>query len=66
MKRGAIALIAALLSVALTAIAYCIRLGTYRAPAIDPQMAAIVAAFTGLGIAFVCIKCVLPEDETAE
>lgn len=55
-ERG-IALVASLLSLALSYAAHAIRTGSL-ALAVDASAAGVVAAFTGLGIAFVCLHCV--------
>lgn len=61
-----LAILAALASVALSSLVYYMRLGTYCPPQINPSAASIVAAATGIGIAFVCLKVVAPDEEPVE
>ena len=59
------AMLTAFMSVALSTLAYCIRLGAYQPARITPETSAIVAALTGIGVAFVCLKCVWEPEESS-
>jgi hypothetical protein len=61
-----LALGAAVLSLGLSFVAYQIREGGFGSGRIDAGAAAIVAALTGLGVAFVCLECVLGGKEATE
>lgn len=60
-----LAVAAAVLSIALSITAYYIRIGAFRSSTVHPTIASVVAALTGLGIAYVCIKCILPPEDEA-
>lgn len=60
-----LALCAAVLSLGLSFVAYQIRAGHF-AGRIDGGAAAIVAGLTGLGVAIVCLECVLGSNEATE
>lgn len=61
-----LAIIAALQSLSLSLATYQIRTGCYSTARIDGTAAAIVAGMTSLGIAFICIECVLAGSEATE
>jgi len=60
-----LALAAAMLSLGLSFVAYRIRAGNFGGR-IDSGAAAIIAALTGVGIAIVCLECVLSGTEATE
>lgn len=60
-----LALLAALGSLGLTFATYLIRRGSYVAPRINPGAASVIAVVTAIGIAAVCLECVIASGETA-
>lgn len=61
-----LALVCAGLSIALSVVTYLIRAGAYCPAAVNPDAASIVSGVTGIGVAVVCFKCVLPAEETTD
>lgn len=61
-----LAILTALQSLALSFATYQIRLGADRGSPIDATAATLVTAVTGLGVAAVCLECVLAGRQTAE
>lgn len=58
-----LAILAALQSLALSFATHQMRLGAYGPAHIDPGAGALVTAITGLGVAAVCLECVLAGGE---
>jgi hypothetical protein len=65
-RDRALSLIAALQSLGLSLATYQIRQGTYANAHIDPAAATLVAGLTGIGIAVVCVECMLATREAAD
>lgn len=61
-----VSLAAAFATCALCVITYCIRLGVYCPARLSADVAMIISAATGLAIAFLCIRCVLADELSAE
>lgn len=61
-----VSLAAAIATCGLCVITYCIRLGVYCPTRLTADLAMLISAGTGLAVAFLCIRCVLSDEISAE